>query len=581
MKRQSDCDIQNRLKEAAGQETPPLWSRIEAGLRDTRYSFEAAEEPATRKTWWRRPAVAVAASLFLVLAAGLTLLYPVLMPPASSTLEERVELSFKARADILGAPDYGLEGNRSESLRLIESYTEFQKVLARIGLQTAGETRVSTEVPYPREIEAELPYNETYFEKHVLLMLLYPWETGYAAEDVTGVSRTGTVLTVNLSQAAPREDAYAGLRQALFVEVEKTDVEDCDRFVFEVRASEHSEAETLQTMRYRVEAVAVNTENAAANRILTDTKGIADLKSRLPDAAARERLDRYDESYFQDHDLVTLYLRQPYSDRIWDIAGVTSLKNDSGSALDIVLTKKNADPGGANGRIYYLELPKGIVSADTILYLYDAFQGSVNILADLDEDSLTALELVQGEERTVLKINGDMFMDFWTEPVMYGDIMLRAVDFDSDGVKEMMIETGWVLPKGMRPYVLKRADGSWIEIAADLFSNPNLSSWFLPGRRLVSHRLPDGKEHVLDIAGHDDWFYENGELAVKITCESGAYEKQPAIVTLPDGQVGLWLRQFIYAVDGQGIRYKLAVFETILTMKADGWEIYSEELKPI
>ena len=112
-------------------------------------------------------------------------------------------------------------------------------------------------------------------------------------------------------------------------------------------------------MRYRVEAVAVNTENAAANRILTDTKGIADLKSRLPDAAARERLDRYDESYFQDHDLVTLYLRQPYSDRIWDIAGVTSLKNDSGSALDIVLTKKNADPGGANGRIYYLELPKG------------------------------------------------------------------------------------------------------------------------------------------------------------------------------------------------------------------------------
>ena len=72
----------------------------------------------------------------------------------------------------------------------------------------------------------------------------------------------------------------------------------------------------------------------------------------------------------------------------------------------------------------------------------------MNILADLDEDSLTALELVQGEERTVLKINGDMFMDFWTEPVMYGDIMLRAVDFDSDGVKEMMIETGWVLPKG-------------------------------------------------------------------------------------------------------------------------------------
>ena len=49
MKRQSDCDIQNRLKEAAGQETPPLWGRIEAGLRDTRYSFEAAEEPATRK----------------------------------------------------------------------------------------------------------------------------------------------------------------------------------------------------------------------------------------------------------------------------------------------------------------------------------------------------------------------------------------------------------------------------------------------------------------------------------------------------------------------------------------------------
>lgn len=36
MKRQSDCDIQNRLKEAAGREPPPLWGRIEAGLRDTR-----------------------------------------------------------------------------------------------------------------------------------------------------------------------------------------------------------------------------------------------------------------------------------------------------------------------------------------------------------------------------------------------------------------------------------------------------------------------------------------------------------------------------------------------------------------
>ena len=138
MKPRSNRDIQNRLKQAAGQEVPPMWERIEAGIRDSRYSFEAEEEKAVQKAWWSRPAVAVAASLFLVLAAGLTMLYPILMPPANPTPAGAVDLSFKVRAEVLGTAEYGLEGNRSESLRLIESYTELNETLARIGLLLDG-----------------------------------------------------------------------------------------------------------------------------------------------------------------------------------------------------------------------------------------------------------------------------------------------------------------------------------------------------------------------------------------------------------------------------------------------------------
>ena len=263
------------------------------------------------------------------------------------------------------------------------------------------------------------------------------------------------------------------------------------------------------------------------------------------------------------------------------MVGVTSLKNSTDRALDIVLTKKDTDASGTNGRIYCLELPKGIVSSDTVLYLYNAFQGSVTILADLDEDDMTALELVQGEERTLLNINGAAFMNFGTEPMMYGGVYLRPADLDGDGAKEILLETSWTLPKGMRPYTLKRRDGEWFEITTSLFSSPDLNSWIIPGRRLASARLTDGQEHTIDITGHDDWFYENGELAMQITCESGAYERYPAIVPLPNGQTGLSLRQIIYAVDEQANRYKLASLETILTMETDEWTVYSEELKLI
>ena len=145
----------------------------------------------------------------------------------------------------------------------------------------------------------------------------------------------------------------------------------------------------------------------------------------------------------------------------------------------------------------------------------------------------------------------------------------------------MLLETSWTLPKGMRPYTLKRTDGEWFEITTSLFSSPDLNSWITPDLRLVCTRLTDGREHIIDITGHDDWLYENGELAINSLCTSGAYERYPAIVTLPNGQTGLSLQQIIYAVDEQANRYKLASLETILTMGTDNWTIYSEELKPI
>ena len=52
-------------------------------------------------------------------------------------------------------------------------------------------------------------------------------------------------------------------------------------------------------------------------------------------------------------------------------------------------------------------------------------------------------------------------------------------------------------------------------------------------------------------------------------------------MTLPNGQVGLSLRQMIRTSGEQKNVYKLAVFETILTMGTDSWTVYSEELKPI
>lgn len=462
MKPRSNRDIQNRLKQAAGQEVPPMWERIEAGIRDSRYSFEAAEEKAVQKAWWSRPAVAVAASLFLVLAAGLTMLYPILMPPANPTPAGAVDLSFKVRAEVLGTAEYGLEGNRSESLRLIESYTELNETLARIGLLLDEDTRVSTkDVPYPQKVEAELPYDEAYFKKNALLMLLYPWETGYAAEDVTGVSKTDTVLTVTLSRSAPAEDVYAGLRQALFVEVNKADVEGCDRFVFEVQASAFSDAETLQTVRYQVRSVEVRTDNTAANRILTGVTDVADLKSRLPDTAAREMLDRYDEAYFENYDLITLYLRQPYHDRILNIVGVTALKNDAGNALDILLGKQAVDSVEAEGRIYCLELPKGIVSAETVLYVYDAYQGWITILADVDGDDMTALELVQGDYYTGLNMEGESLIDLSNQPMMYGGITLWPVDADGDGIKDLSVALDWVQPKGTFELLIQLQDGRW------------------------------------------------------------------------------------------------------------------------
>ena len=68
MKSPSNREIQNILKQAAEQSTPPLWDRVESGLHENRYTYEIEESPAARKAWWRRPIVALAASLFLVVA---------------------------------------------------------------------------------------------------------------------------------------------------------------------------------------------------------------------------------------------------------------------------------------------------------------------------------------------------------------------------------------------------------------------------------------------------------------------------------------------------------------------------------
>ena len=60
MKSPSNREIQNILKQAAEQSTPPLWDRIESGLHENRYAYEIETNPATRKPGgagrsWRSP----------------------------------------------------------------------------------------------------------------------------------------------------------------------------------------------------------------------------------------------------------------------------------------------------------------------------------------------------------------------------------------------------------------------------------------------------------------------------------------------------------------------------------------------
>ncbi len=482
MKPLSDRDIRNRLQQAADSETPPLWGRIEAKLQDDRYSFEAEEIPAARKMWRKPLLAAVAVSLFLVLAVGLTALYPMMAPPVSPS-EERIDLSFQVRSEVLGNVDYGLEGNRSESLRLLETYADFQNSLARIGLLIDDQTSLPSGVPYPQPVKADLPYTEEYFQEHALLMLLYPWETAYAAEDVARVTKTGTVLTVGLSSGAPSEDAFAGLRQALFVEVNKADIEDCDRFVFEVQAAKQEEVKTLETARYQTQAVEVDTDNTAANRVLTSVQDVADLQVRLSDNTARKMLDQYDAAYFEDHDLITLYLRHPSADIIQDIVGVTK-HGGAENALDIVLTERHINTYGTKGRICCLELPKGTVSADTILYLYNAFQGNVTVLIDTGGDDMTVLELIQEDPMAYMQIDGTGVYDLSTSPMLSGGISVRLFDSDGDGVKDLSISLDWMQPQdwtqppGTKNLIYQKWGDEWRLLSETLVSEERETLWF-------------------------------------------------------------------------------------------------------
>lgn len=49
MKSPSNREIQNILKQAAEQSTPPLWDRVESGLHENRYTYEIEASPAARK----------------------------------------------------------------------------------------------------------------------------------------------------------------------------------------------------------------------------------------------------------------------------------------------------------------------------------------------------------------------------------------------------------------------------------------------------------------------------------------------------------------------------------------------------
>lgn len=69
-------------------------------------------------------------------------------------------------------------------------------------------------------------------------------------------------------------------------------------------------------------------------------------------------LDQYDAAYFEDHDLITLYLRHPSADIILDIVGVTK-HGGAENALDIVLAERHINTYGTKGRICCLELPNG------------------------------------------------------------------------------------------------------------------------------------------------------------------------------------------------------------------------------
>ncbi len=476
MKPLSDRDIQNRLQQAADSETPPLWERIESNLQDNRYVFEAEEVPPARKVWRKSVLAAAAASLFLVLAVSLTSLYPMMAPSVSSPTEERIDLSFQVHSETLGNVDYGMEGNCSESLRLLESYADFEASLARIGLQI-DETPEKNTVPYPQPVTAALLYTEEYFQEHALLMLLYPWDTAYAAEDVARVTKTGTVLTVTLSSSVPGEDTYIGLRQALFVEVNKADVEDCNRFVFEVQASNQQEAKTLETARYQIQGAVVDADSAAANRILTGVQDVADLQGRLFDDAAQRVLNQYDAAYFEDHDLVTLYLQHSDMSGVQDIVGVTK-HGGAENGLDIVLTQPANTDGTKERILYCLELPKGMVSADTILYLYNAFQGNVTVLMDTGEDDMTVVELVQGVYTSGLRIDGMDVYDLSVAPMVYGRISARLFDADGDGVKDLSVSLDWTLPEGTKTLVFRKEKSGWLLLSENMLTSEEAVGWF-------------------------------------------------------------------------------------------------------
>lgn len=127
----------------------------------------------------------------------------------------------------------------------------------------------------------------------------------------------------------------------------------------------------------------------------------------------------------------------------------------------------------------------GMVSADTILYLYNAFQGNVTVLIDTGGDDMTVLELIQEDPMAYigLQIDGTGVYDLSTSPMLYGGISVRLFDSDGDGVKDLSISLDWMRPQdwtqppGTKNLIYQKRGDEWRLLSEIFVSEERETLW--------------------------------------------------------------------------------------------------------